>query len=325
MIKKNPNIKPDVTSNLENIAFQRHRDLFYHTPSSTFQTYVAAFDIDWTLSYAEKKLFPKDPDDIHILPNRIEKLTHLFKLGYSIALFTNQKVKSDKQKLERVDRITTLIKKLNIPCFAFISTGDDEYRKPNIGMWNKLHEFIPDIEYAFFVGDALGRPQDFSDSDKQFALNANIPYCSPDIFFDHDIIIFNQIKNMVILVGMQASGKTSYVNEHLLPLGFAHISRDAFGGNKKRVLTEINKIVCKEQSLVIDATNPKQSDRQEYYDIAEKFGYNITVLYFVRDGSGWNKLRDDNQRVPTICYHVYFKNLEPPTFENTPGDVLLID
>lgn len=308
----------------DNIVFQKQGDLFYYAPPIKPQNYVAAFDIDWTLTYAEKKLFPKDPDDIHLLPNRQEKLVELFGAGYTIALFTNQKVKGARQKSERVERITTLIKKLSVPVYAFIATGDDEYRKPKIGMWEKLKQFIPGIQYAFYVGDALGRPQDFSDSDKQFAVNVGIDYYSPDKFFDHDVILFNPVRNMVILVGMPGSGKSTYAERELVPLGFEHISRDALGG-KARLLKVVGQAVKDGRSLAIDATHSKQEDRQVYYDIARSSGYMVTVLYFVRDGRGWNDLRDKKNRVPTMGYHIYFKNLVPPTAENTPGEVYLID
>ena len=51
--------------------------------------------------------------------------------------------------------------KLHLPCYVFISLGDDNYRKPNTGIWDKITTLIPDIKYAFYVGDALGRPKIF--------------------------------------------------------------------------------------------------------------------------------------------------------------------
>lgn len=304
------------------INFKEQNNLYFYIPHIKPQNYIAAFDIDWTLSYAEKKLFPKDPGDIKLLPGRQEKLERLFKMGYTIALFTNQKSKSKKHKLERIERIKTLIKKINVPVFVFIATGEDKYRKPNIGMWEKLHEIIPNIKHSFFVGDAMGRPQDFSDSDKQFAINANTTYYNPEEFFNHNIVTFNPLKTMIILVGAPGTGKTSYVKEHLSK-GFKHVSRDVLGGNKKKFLEEIKNIVRQDLSLVIDATNPKQDEREIYYNIAKKAGYQVKVLYFVRDGYGWNKLR--KKPVPVISYHIYYKNLIPPNQKNTPGDVYLID
>ncbi len=75
-------------------------------------------------------------------------------------------------------------------------------------------------------------------------------------------------------------------------------------------------------NMVIDATNPGQERRQEFYDLANEYGYNIVVIYFVRDGRGWNKLRE--KPVPTIAYSTYYKNLIEPTADNTPGSLYQI-
>ena len=297
---------------LDKIEFIQDGNLFYYIPQIKPQSYVAAFDIDWTLTYTENKLFPHttSPDDIHLLPNRKEELLMLFKKGYSIVLFTNQLVSPAKRK-DRIQRITNLLEKLGVPCYVFIATGKDHYRKPNIGMWQKFNEFLPiPIEYSFYVGDALGRPQDFSNSDKEFANNIGIPYYSPESFFPQDNIEFPLSKTMVITVGMPGSGKSSYIDQNLVPLGYHHLSRDKIGGNKNKFISIINKTVLLGVNLVIDATNPKLSDRETYYEIANQFGYDIIVLYFVRNGFEWNKLR--KKQVPAVVYHTYFKNLEAP-------------
>ena len=313
--------------NVNKIKFKREGDLFYYAPLITPQKYIAAFDIDWTLTFSEKKLesYKAEPWDIKLLPNRKRDLITLFKIGYTIVLFSNQGAKSEKIKQERVQRITTLLRDLEIPCYAFIASGYDEYRKPNIGMWNKFMSLIDNrMEYGFFVGDALGRPQDFAKSDREFAINIGIPYYSPEEFFTPtDPVIYNG-KNMVVLVGVPGSGKSSYVERELLPKGYVHISSDNFKSNKKRMIKEVQKVLNMGKNVVIDATNPKQEDREKYYDMAKALGYNVIVLYFVRNGFGWNELRGED-KVPRIAYYLYFKNLDPPTKLNTPGELYLID
>lgn len=60
----------------------------------------------------------------------------------------------------------------------------DNYRKPNTGM---LQEFYTDVGthsgIEFYVGDAAGRKNDFSDSDKAFAINGNINFHTPEELF----------------------------------------------------------------------------------------------------------------------------------------------
>jgi bifunctional polynucleotide phosphatase/kinase len=301
------------------IEFKKNNSVFYYEPNIEKFDYIAAFDLDWTLSYNEKHLFPKEVDDIKIFPNRRKKLEDIIKLGYTIVIFTNQYAKSKAEKQKKVDRVTTFIKELKLPIFVYISTEKDNYRKPNTDMWNM---FIKDkeIKNIIFVGDALGRPQDFSDSDRIFAENINAKIYSPEDFFGiSEVPAFNKKRELVVFVGMPGSGKSSYYKTYLQD--HIHIEQDKLG-NRSKVLKELNKALETGNSIVIDSTNPSQENRYEYYDLALKYNYIIKVLYFLVNGTGFNKLRE--KPVPTIVYHIYFKNLIPPTPDNTPGDVFYI-
>ena len=92
------------------IEFVKYNSVFYYEPNIKKFDYIAVFDLDWTLSYNEKHLFPKEPDDIKIFPNRREKIEDLLKLGYTIVIFTNQYAKSKAEKQKKVERIKTFIK-----------------------------------------------------------------------------------------------------------------------------------------------------------------------------------------------------------------------
>lgn len=329
---------PNVTTILDNINItdyykpniiwnQEEKGLIYTIPKIVPQTYFALLDIDWTITYAQKKMFNWDTDDIHIIPGRLEKITQLFKIGYTIVFVTNQLASTPKNRQHKMDRIGNFLRKLGIPSYAFISTDKDKYRKPGIGIWQKLKTLVPHIDYAFFVGDALGRPQDFSDSDKEFALAVGIPYYSPEEFFPPTPpITLPKGKSMVILVGMPGSGKSIYATTNLVPKGYEHISRDNLGGNKDKFIKAIKKAVKDGvHNIVADSTNPALKDREILYKIAQDNGYSITVLYFIMTGTGWNNIREKGKgKVPSVVYHVFFKNLEPPTESNTPGQLYLM-
>jgi bifunctional polynucleotide phosphatase/kinase len=315
------------------IIFKNYQSIFYYQPKIKKFDYIAAFDLDWTLSYNEKHLFPKDPEDIKILPNRRRILEDIVKLGYTLVIFTNQYSKSKSEKLKKVERVSNFMKELKLPVNVYIATEKDEYRKPEIGMWNffvnnlKTENNIKEIKKVIFVGDALGRPQDFSDSDRKFAENFDIidtKIYTPEDFFGSNknskpLFILKDKKELIIFVGMPGCGKSTYYSGHLSD--YIHLEQDKIG-NRNKLVKEFHKSLKTGLSIVIDSTNPSQEIREEYYKEAQKYNYNIKVLYFTVDGHGYNKLRE--KPVPDVVYHIYFKKLVPPTEENTPGEVIHI-
>ena len=69
--------------------------------------------------------------------------------------------------------------------WTYCSSGDkkDKYRKPNTGMFDTItlsngliinNDFT--LDDCLMIGDASGKPGDFSDSDKKFAENLQIDY-----------------------------------------------------------------------------------------------------------------------------------------------------
>jgi bifunctional polynucleotide phosphatase/kinase len=302
------------------IVFKQHETVFYYEPTDYKKSEsIAAFDLDWTLTYNEKHLYPKEVDDIYIFPNRKQVLEKLIEDGYNIVIFTNQFAKTKKEKQKKVERITTFIEKLNLPVCVYISTEKDNYRKPNIGMWN-LFKKEREIKNVIFVGDALDRPQDFSDSDKIFGEKINAEIKAPEDFFGNsEIPSFKDDKELIVFVGMPGSGKSTFYHTNLKE--HIHIEQDKIGSRPK-LLKELDKSLTTGKSIVIDSTNPIQENRLEYYEKAKKHNYNIKVIYFLVNGTGFNKLRE--KPVPDIVYHIYFKKLEPPTIENTPGEIIYV-
>jgi DNA 3'-phosphatase len=313
----------------------------WHRPSSSLFLYVsdgivstgnlACFDLDWTLVRTYEAAWPKTPSDIKLLPNRTSTLKLLREKGYTIVIFTNQKSTTENKvqfNYERVNNFINLIP--DIPIILLMSTSEDIYRKPNVGMYQILLQMIPPITSAFYCGDAAGRPQDFSDSDIKFAKSAGMKFYTPEQLFlpvqrlkplpevAMTDIELSMGKNMVLFVGMPGSGKTTYYQQKLAPLGYVHVNQDILK-TKNKVLKLTRETVGKGLNICIDATNPGQDKRQEFYNLGALYGYNILVIYFIRDGKGWNKLRPNP--VPTIAYSTYYKYLVEPTSENTPGSL----
>lgn len=300
------------------MSFQKLDETLYGSfPEGIPTNKWACFDLDWTLTYNRKKLFPNDEDDIFLLPGRLEILNNLVKDNYSIFIFTNQYAYSHKVKTKKLNRIKTFLNKIKIPVWVFVALGKDKpkksfidpYRKPKTGMYDFATKQFGIPQEVFFCGDAAGRPQDFSNSDLEFAKNCGI-YFRYDVMFPEQIPPRNtkDTPELVIFVGAPGTGKTTCYKEHYEPLGYIHVNQDTLKTQKK-VLQLIEESFKTGKSIVVDSMNNKLRKRQSYYNLVP--GYKTTVIYFARDGRGFNSLR--KKVVPIIVYHKFFKYLDFPT------------
>ena len=303
--------------------------LYYYKPEKVVpQSYIVCFDIDWTMTFSENSLFAKGPSDIHLLPHRKEYISYLFKRGYTIVFFTNQNCATLQERTKRLARMSEFIEILGIPCYVFVSTKKDSLSwKPDIGAWEKFLSLLPfSVNFQFYCGDAGGRPQDFADSDKIFAESVGMKFFVPEQVFPCTLVpksVLTRKRQMIVFVGMPGSGKSSYYKKYLEPLDYVYANQDTLK-TRAKVLKVINIALKNGQNVVVDSTNPartekisdsgrKTAGRDEFYHLAEKAGFRVVVLYFLRDGYGWNKLRD--KKVPDIIYHTYFKNLDSPRYD----------
>lgn len=283
----------------------------YYIPYIKEPRKAIAFDLDWTLTYGRKGLYPREAQDIYLMPGREKKLIELARKGWGFVIYTNQLCKSAKEIAMKKARVLTaynLIKNIGNVA-VFMATGDDEFRKPNIGMHNKFKELYKTKVYTM-VGDAAGRPQDHSDSDLEFAKNNELRFLVPENVFKVEMCGVPQEKTLVILMGMPGSGKTTTYKKYLEPKGYIHINQDTLKTAAK-VYNATYEAMQQGLNICLDNTNASEEKRKVYYELAEEYGYQIKIWYLVRDGYGWNKLRES--RVPDIAYHMYFKHLSFPT------------
>ena len=168
--------------------------LIYVTDGLQLTGKIAGFDVDHTIiAPNEHRQFPKDANDIIMLPNRLERLKTFIIQGFTLCMFTNQKSDTETKFNINYNRICNVVKLLNLPCILMMSIADDQFRKPNPGMWFQLRtmiNIIPDTWFGcFYCGDAAGRKgqngkkADFSDSDLQFANSQKLPFYVPEQLF----------------------------------------------------------------------------------------------------------------------------------------------
>lgn len=310
-------------SSTTNMWYQPYPTLYIHTSKDlASQGNIAAFDLDWTLAAPLASTFPKTPTDLHLLPNRLEVLQDLVKKGWTLVIFTNQKASRGRPAVFNQQKINYFLSLVKLPMIVMMATGQDQFRKPQIGMWDTLKQVLTTpITQAFYCGDAAGRPQDFSDSDKQFAVNLKIPFYIPEQLFPATKVDLPGGKSLVLFVGMPGSGKSTYFNPRLKPLDYLHLNQDLLK-TKQKMLKSTEQAMKESELIAVDATNPTQAGRQAYYDLAKQYSYQVTVIWFVRDGKYWNKQRA--KPVPPVAYGMYAKRFEEPTPNNTPGNIYQI-
>ncbi|XP_076470105.1 uncharacterized protein LOC143300373 [Babylonia areolata] len=254
-----------------------------------------------------------------LMPDIYGKLKQLVAANYKIVFFTNQLgVGRGKIKIEDLqDKFEKVVSKLQVPVQIFISTKGGSYRKPALGMWQILKKQKNDgisikMSDSFYVGDAAGRAadwapkkkKDFSCSDRLFAINAGLTFHTPEEFFlGHKTAAFtlpdfdpraismdtpllhggerltSDSQEVVVFVGLQASGKTSFAKNHLVPKGYIHINQDTLKTWQKCV-SECSKALEAGKSVVIDNTNVEPESRARYIDCARKAGKPCRCFFF---------------------------------------------
>lgn len=158
--------------------------LMYVTDKMIFTQQLACFDLDQTIIDSKSGEYPKGADDVLLMPNRKSKLQKLLQDGYTLVIFTNQSCRTAKEQNHKYQRISYALQLLNLPVLLFMATGKDNYRKPEIGMWQVCRNYLPVVTNSFYCGNEAGRSTDRNDSDLMFAKNAGLPFYIPEQIFN---------------------------------------------------------------------------------------------------------------------------------------------
>ena len=101
-------------------------------------------------------------------------------------------------------------------------------------------------------------------------------------------------KQIIVFIGIQASGKTTFYKSLLAPLGYGHVNLDTLHTRYKEQEL-LHKYFLSSKSFVVDNTNPEMADRERYIPIAKTNGYEVIGIFFqsiVRDCIARNGKRD---------------------------------
>jgi len=298
--------------------------LIYNINNATIQEKMAAFDYDWTIVNPKNgKTFPSSIDDwAWLYPDVPEKIKQYSKNGFMIVIFTNQ---SKKWKCEQIQIVMKL---LEIPMFVAIATNKCEY-KPNPILFNILFDETKiNKEESFFVGDALGRKSDFSDSDKVFAENIGIKWYSPEDIFVNKTETKLLVKpfpkrflstkpEMIIMVGYPGSGKTTISENICKNHNYIRIAGDIHKTQSKMIKASLQ-YISQSKSIVFDATHSSIKKRKKIIELAKQFNYIVKCIHITTSldiSYKRNKLRCNEKQVPKIAYSVYKKYFEEPNIQ----------
>lgn len=264
---------------------------------------IAGFDLDDTLIFHS---FTRETIELsHMyVPKKLEEL-HDDK--FTICVMTNQ------LKCKDIEKFKDLFKLINVPMIMIVSLADDDYRKPNIGMWKLLErEIHTDIDKSksFYVGDAAGRQFDHSDCDLKFARNVGINFFTQEFLIPKPQEI-KRSKEVVFMVGYPGSGKSTYVKNNFSD--YIIISSDDHKSNEASIKRALKEALNTGKSIVLDATHSCIKKRNVFLElIGNKYSKRcVQILTNLSESKFRNESRE--KPVPTIALTMFAKYFQTPT------------
>ena len=300
-----------------------------------FRSKMMGIDFDHTIVKPKYgKTFPKDKDDWEWLrPNIPEIIKSYYEKGYAIVIFTNQFKEFKKIQVKNV------LDKLGCPYLAYLAY-DKKIKKPSPHLFELYRikytdtDNVIDFKNSFYVGDAMGRQHDWSDSDKLFANNCGIQAKTPEeIFpFEENAIIDNIHENvfpvdyqeLIIMVGFPGSGKTTITKIFDNNNNYAILHGDELKTESK-MKRHLKLCLTNGKSVILDATHPSKKKRNVFISIAKQFDVPVKVIHLTTDmkeSMYRNSIRE--KPVPRIVFYIYNKNFENPDLSEGISEIIKI-
>lgn len=121
-------------------------------------------------------------------------------------------------------------------------------------------------------------------------------------------------RQVIIFIGIQASGKSTFYEKMLSGRGYVHINLDTL---RTRHQEKLAMQACYDRgaSFVVDNTNPERTDRQRYIPEAKAQGYEVIGIFFqsiLKDCIERNEQRE--RQVPRIAIPCTQNKLQLPTY-----------
>jgi len=298
---------------------------------------MIGIDMDSTIIVTKSgKKHAIDFDDWKFFDDNVPNiLQNNFNNGKYLVIISNQGgIKNDEMIQRLQNKIDNIIASLGVPIDYICSFKHNIYRKPMPGMWDLIcqlrslrisvndDQFIKlNITKSLYIGDAANRPanaksikvnKDFSDTDLKFALNINVPFTTPEVFFKKSTFIddntFNINENSMKLINYNrnddynnaltsdkglfqkeilllvspcaAAGKSTFAREYVVKNpNYIRINQD--------ILLNLNKCISQTKialnencSVLIDNINHTKDIRKKWINLANELNVPIRCIVF---------------------------------------------
>lgn len=137
------------------------------------------------------------------------------------------------------------------------------------------------------------------------------------------------MQTVAVLVGLQASGKTTFCRTVLGP-AYEHVSKDHFPNSKKkqqRQMRLIIEVLESGRNVAVDNTNPSPAEWAPLVEVARRHGARVVAYWFPPDFGGSvrrNSIRGAKTRVPDVGLKATAARLQQPSPADGFDEVLTV-
>lgn len=289
--------------------------IYIHKNPSFENQKLFIFDFIWTIVKPKNgRKIPLHKDDWLWLrssvPIILQEISKNYQIVFLVDLFLNQKF-----ILEMI-KIVCHSLDLNI---IVLTASHKKYHKPNTNLFNSIFSSFNKSE-SYVIAN-IGGSRILEGVDKDFASNIDVEFKTPEDLFPFDKI--KEIKGnfedkynkeIVIMVGMPGSGKSTFCQNNL-PNYFL-ISGDIYKTQKKMI--EQAKKYIKTKSIIFDGTNGTIQKRKLYVDFAKNYHISVKCIWINRPVEVAfeqikKRKREGGNYIPQRILNDYIEKFEIPT------------